>query len=252
LRIRDITIFHRIFQCLGLLFVQTNRTGKLRKTIAGIIQTLDKPFFVIMKIHIPRPTQHNHFDFVYFMSSHTQREESIVHLFERIKIVQQSPHRTRFSIDITFGHSEIIGAKNTFPRTSKRFRQYLDWNYPWLRSDWSFFQNILQRTIRSDIPITDHLSIVSQDLYIGWYVGETMITCKWSFDFDKIIFSQKWTIEGLECLYQTCHIRHIIPHRINTMTNSKQSTLVLQSNLSPDQKISHAVRYTTCIVDAIY
>jgi hypothetical protein len=48
-----------------------------------------------------------------------------MHLFDRIEVVEQSTHRTWFGIDVAFWHGEIIGAEDTFARTSKGLGQDL-------------------------------------------------------------------------------------------------------------------------------
>lgn len=60
------------------------------------------------------------------MTSQCEGEESVVDLFDRVEVVEQGSHSTRFGVDIALGHREVIGAEDTFAWTSKWLRQDLD------------------------------------------------------------------------------------------------------------------------------
>ena len=91
----------------------------LIKGIACIVQSSHKFVFVILGVDIPCSSQYDHFYLIGCMSSHGQTHQSIVCLFVGIKMVEQCSHGTRLCIDITLGHCEVIGAKDTFAWTSK-------------------------------------------------------------------------------------------------------------------------------------
>ena len=74
---------------------------------------LDKVNFVVPRIEIPSPPQHNHLNLIGLMPRLLERVEPIVDLFERIKLVEKSSHRPRLRLDIALGHLRIIRTENT-------------------------------------------------------------------------------------------------------------------------------------------
>lgn len=60
------------------------------------------------------------------MTGEREGEESVVDLFDRVEVIEQGSHRTRFGVDVTLGHREVVRAEDTFAWTSKWLRQDLD------------------------------------------------------------------------------------------------------------------------------
>lgn len=89
-------------------------------------------------------------------------------------MIEQCPHSSWFSINITLGHSEIIGTKNTLPWTSKGFGQYLDRNNARFRSYFSFPENIFEIRVVWYQSLVKHHPIYFPYFRICWYMIQFM------------------------------------------------------------------------------
>ena len=141
---RKIIIWLIFFSMCSIIFTLGILTLRsiLVKCIACIIESSDEIMFVICWIDISCTSQDNHLNLVGGMTCHRQTHESIISLFIWIEVIEQSSHRTWLSIDVAFGHCEIIGTKNTLPWTPKWLGQYLYWDNTWFGSYFPFSQNI--------------------------------------------------------------------------------------------------------------